>query len=113
MYIVSYMIRTKSTPEKYQFDTVEPVLKDRTIAPKIKCGLSRQVISGDRIRFSCIEMWDLQLRIHGPSMQVVSHGSGLNTGFTVIPKYQLFTKLLSQCYSPQALPVIDRIREKL
>ncbi len=39
-----------------------------------KCGLSRQVVSGDR--FSYIEMWFLLPKMCGLSRQVVSHGSG-------------------------------------
>ncbi len=40
------------------------------------CGLSRQVVSGDR--FSCIEMLVLLPKMRGLSRQVVSHGSGLS-----------------------------------
>ncbi len=39
-----------------------------------KCGLSRQVVSGDR--FSYIEMYIFLPKMHGLSRQVVSDGSG-------------------------------------
>ncbi len=41
-----------------------------------KCGLSRQVVFGDR--FSYIEMQIILPKMHGPSIQVISHVSGLS-----------------------------------
>ncbi len=56
-------------------NTVEPVLKERP-SWTWKCGLSRQVVFGDR--FKCIEWWNLLPEICGLSRQVVSYDSGLS-----------------------------------
>ncbi len=55
-----------------------------------KCGLSRQVVSGDR--FSCIEMYVHLPKMRGQSRQVVSHGSGLSRE---VPLY-ILTRQYSQ-----------------
>ncbi len=59
-------------------DTVEPFLKDHPHWPQQiqQCGLSRQVVSGDR--FSYTEMQVFLPQMCGLSRQVVSHGSGLS-----------------------------------
>ncbi len=54
--------------------TVEPALERPPQWPQ-KCGMSKQVVSGDRFSFTA--MYFLLPR------QVVCHGSGLKTGFTL------------------------------
>ncbi len=62
--------------------TVEPVLKDHPISHK-KCGLSWQVVSGDRFSNMYIEMLVLLPEMCGLSRQVVSWQWSLKTVFTV------------------------------
>ncbi len=55
--------------------TVEPLWKEQPISHK-KCGLSRQVVFGDR--FDYIELWDLLSEICGLLRPVESHSSDLS-----------------------------------
>ncbi len=76
--------------------TVEPVLKDHPIGHK-NCGLSRQVVSGDR--FSYIEMQVLLPKKCRLSRLGLSWQWSLMTDFTVYPvRYIRVPGAKSVCY---------------